>query len=244
MTTLGERTIGSIVAEDYRAAAIFTVHGIDFCCRGGRSFKEVCAAHLIDPAVLEEEIRAAMATDRVVGDDPAHWTLTRLAEHIETVHHAYVGQQSPILKQYLEKLCAVHGDRHPELFDIAREFNACAGAMAVHMKKEELMLFPFIKRLEKAASAGSVPPNSHFGTVEDPVRMMMEDHDAEGERFRRIAEWSGHYTLPADGCATYGAALKYLREFEQDLHRHIHLENNLLFPRAIALERLIRQGLA
>jgi regulator of cell morphogenesis and NO signaling len=240
MTTLDERTVGSIVAEDYRAAAIFTAHGIDLCCHGGRSFKEACAAKQVDPAVLEGEIRSVMATDRVVGDDPAQWTLTRLAEHIETVHHAYVGRRSPILKQYLEKLCAVHGDRHQELFDIAREFNACAGAMAVHMKKEELMLFPFIKRLEKAASEGAAPPSSRFGTLENPVAMMMEDHDAEGERFRRIAEWSGHYTLPADGCTTYDAALNYLREFEQDLHRHIHLENNLLFPRAIVLERSLR----
>lgn len=236
MNIAKDRTIGSIVADDYRAAAVFTTYGIDFCCRGGRSVEEVCKQKNIDPATLENEIKAALARDPATADDPNTWPLARLADHIESVHHRYVDQRAPVIQQYLDKLCKVHGDRHPELFDITREFNECAGAMAVHMKKEELVLFPFIKQLEKAKCEGSTPPTPHFGTVNNSVHMMMEDHDAEGERFRRIAKLTDNYTLPADGCATYNAAFRFLGEFEQDLHRHIHLENNILFPRAIALE--------
>ncbi|MBK6884206.1 MAG: iron-sulfur cluster repair di-iron protein [Flavobacteriales bacterium] len=240
MNITKDRTIGSIVADDYRAAAVFTTYGIDFCCRGGRSVEEVCKQKNIDPATLENEIKAALARDAATGDDPKSWPLTKLADHIESMHHGYINQRVPVLQQYLDKLCKVHGGRHPELFDIAREFNECAGAMAVHMKKEELLLFPFIKQLEKAATDGSTPPTPPFGTVNNPVHMMMEDHDAEGERFRRIATLTNNYTMPADGCATYNAAFRFLNEFEQDLHRHIHLENNILFPKAIELEEKLR----
>lgn len=235
-----DRTIGSIVADDYRAAAVFTTYGIDFCCRGGRSIEEVCKQKNIDPAILEKEIKDALSRDAAAGDDPKTWSLTKLADHVEKVHHGYVNQRVPVLQQYLDKLCKVHGDRHPELFEITREFNECAGAMAVHMKKEELLLFPFIKQLEKAKKEGTVPPTPHFGTVDNPVHMMMEDHDAEGERFRRIVKLTNNYTMPSDGCATYNAAFRFLNEFELDLHRHIHLENNILFPSAVALEKELR----
>src|SRR5690606_16892603 len=125
---------------------------------------------------------------------------------------------------------------HPELFDIAREFDECSEAMAVHMKKEELILFPFIRRMEKAKAEGTPLPPAQFGSVNNPVEMMKDDHDAEGERFRRIEQLSNGYQNPPDGCATYSTAMNMLREFEQDLHLHIHLENNILFPRAIEFE--------
>lgn len=240
MDSFPSRTIGSIVAEDFRAAAVFTAHGIDFCCKGGRTVQDVCTANGIDPSKLESEIQASLGRESAPADDPNTWALTRLAEHIERVHHGYVNAKVPVLQQYLAKLCKVHGEQHPELFGIAREFEACAGAMAAHMKKEELLLFPFITRLELAQRERSSPPTAHFGTVENPVRMMMHEHDEEGERFRRIAALSNGYTPPADGCNTYRAAFALLQEFEQDLHRHIHLENNILFPKAVALEAGLR----
>lgn len=244
MNTFPSRTIGSIVANDFRAAAVFTAHGIDFCCKGGRTIEAVCSANGIDPAALENEIKATLSRDGAPADDPNTWSLTRLAEHIERVHHGFVNDRTPLLQQYLAKLCKVHGDQHPELFDIAREFDGCAGAMAAHMKKEELILFPFVTRLELAKREQSAPPVPHFGTVENPVRMMMHEHDEEGERFRRIAALSNGYTAPADGCNTYRAAFALLEEFEQDLHRHIHLENNILFPKAVALEEELRHATA
>jgi regulator of cell morphogenesis and NO signaling len=232
-----ERSIGSIVAEDYRTAAVFNAHGIDFCCKGGRSIAEVCRAKGLEPEVLEREILGSIERSTDEGADHKTWPLSHLIEHIERVHHRYVESRSITILQFLDKLCKVHGDRHPELFDIHREFHECAGAMAAHMKKEELILFPFINQLEKAKLHGGTPPTPHFGTVDNPIAMMEHDHEAEGERFRRIADLSKGYTNPPDGCTTYATAMSMLKEFEQDLHLHIHLENNILFPRAIALER-------
>jgi regulator of cell morphogenesis and NO signaling len=240
ITTTPDRTIGSIVADDYRTAAVFNAHGIDFCCKGGRTIAEVCRAKGIDPTTLEGEIRQAMERTDNTEHDVMHWSLGQLIEHIERVHHRYVESRSTTLLQFLDKLCKVHGDRHPELFAIQREFQECAGAMAAHMKKEELVLFPFINQLEKAQLHGTTPPTPHFGTVDNPITMMEHEHDAEGERFRRIAELSDGYTNPPDGCTTYATAYAMLSEFEQDLHRHIHLENNILFPRAKALEKELR----
>lgn len=237
-----ERTIGSIVAEDYRTAAVFNNNGIDFCCKGGRTVAEVCQARGIDQAVLEGELQEALARDGGLADDPRHWPLSRLIEHIERVHHRYVESRSTTLLQFLDKLCKVHGDRHPELFDIQREFQECAGAMAAHMKKEELILFPFINQLERSELHGTTLPTPGFGVVQGPISMMEHEHDMEGERFRRIAALSKDYTNPPDGCTTYGTAYAMLREFEEDLHRHIHLENNILFPRAKTLEKKLREA--
>ncbi|MDX9749617.1 MAG: iron-sulfur cluster repair di-iron protein [Flavobacteriales bacterium] len=244
MSITPDRTIGSIVADDFRAAAVFTAHGIDFCCKGGRTLQDVCDAKGIEVATIDREIAEALRHGQPTADDPATWTLTHLAEHVERVHHGYVNERTPVIQQYLAKLCKVHGGEHPELHDIAREFDGCAGAMAAHMKKEELVLFPFIKRLELAQREGSTPPTPHFGTVENPVNMMMHEHDEEGERFRRIATLTSGYTPPPQGCNTYRAAFALLQEFEQDLHRHIHLENNILFPKAVALEAELRHATA
>lgn len=236
MTITPDRTLGSIVAEDLRTAAVFTAHGIDFCCQGGRTLGEACTAQGLDPVALGLALIAAVVRGTAPADDPGSWDLTRLADHIEQVHHRYVAERTPVLQRYLGTLCQVHGARHPELFDIARTFDACAGAMAAHMKKEELLLFPFIKRLERARADGTAPPVAPFGTVGNPVRAMMHEHDDEGERFRHIARLSNGYAPPPDGCATYRAAFAGLQAFEQDLHLHIHLENNILFPKAMALE--------
>ncbi|MBZ0206458.1 MAG: iron-sulfur cluster repair di-iron protein [Flavobacteriales bacterium] len=232
-----ERTVGSIVAEDYRAAAVLTKYGIDFCCKGGRSVQEVCANKNIDQNQLAEDITKLLARDAKSGEDARTWPLDQLADHVETVHHRYVEERGPIIQQYLAKLCKVHGERHPELFTLYDEFNACVGAMAAHMKKEELVLFPFVRNLARSERSGEAFKVPHFGTVENPVNMMMEDHNAEGERFERMKAVSDGFTMPTDGCATYATAFNMLKEFEEDLHLHIHLENNIMFPRAIALEK-------
>jgi regulator of cell morphogenesis and NO signaling len=237
-----ERTVGSIVAEDYRAAAVLTKHGIDFCCKGGRSVQEVCERKKIDQAKLAQDITAELARSAKDGLDAANWPLDRLADHVETVHHRYVEERGPIIRKYLAKLCAVHGDRHPELFILQEEFDGCMGAMAVHMKKEELVLFPFVRQLVRSERNGEPARKPPFGTVENPVHMMMEDHDAEGERFERMRAASDGFNMPADGCATYATAFSMLKEFEEDLHLHIHLENNIMFPRAVALEKKLARA--
>ncbi len=239
-----DRTVGSIVAEDYRAAAVLTKYGIDFCCKGGRSVQEVCDKMKIDQAKLAEDITTLLARDARSAEDVRMWPLDKLADHVETVHHRYVEERGPIIRQYLDKLCKVHGERHPELFTINEEFNTCTGAMAMHMKKEELILFPFVRNLARSERSGVPFKTPRFGTVENPVKAMMEDHNDEGERFARMHAVSGDFTVPADGCSTYAAAFAMLKEFEEDLHLHIHLENNIMFPRAVALEKQLDQAAA
>ena len=137
----------------------------------------------------------------------------------------------------MEKLCKVHGERHPELFDINVLFNIGAGALAQHMKKEELILFPYVKKLCQAIKENSSIEQPHFGTIENPIAMMMDEHENEGERYSKISQLTNNYTPPEDACNTYKVAFLMLQEFEQDLHKHIHLENNILFPKAKEIEK-------
>ncbi|RIV67640.1 iron-sulfur cluster repair di-iron protein [Flagellimonas aequoris] len=232
-----EKTVGQMVAEDYRTAQIFKNHKIDFCCKGNRTLQEVAEKKGLDTETLLKELGDVQ--DRDQGDSPDFntWPLDLLIDYIEKKHHHYVEQHIPILKQYLNKLCQVHGNRHPELFGIFKHFSASAGELTMHMKKEELVLFPCIRKMVHAAPDGTISDPPHFGTVRNPIQMMMEEHDNEGERFRKIATLSSDYTPPADACNTYRVTYSLLREFEEDLHRHIHLENNILFPKAEILEK-------
>jgi regulator of cell morphogenesis and NO signaling len=137
----------------------------------------------------------------------------------------------------LDKLCRVHGNHHPELFEITDHFNASAGDLAMHMKKEELILFPAVRKMVKAKQTGSQMERLNFGTIHNPIQMMMAEHETEGDRFRLIDSLSNNYTPPADACNTYRVTFSLLEEFEDDLHRHIHIENNILFPKAEAMEK-------
>ena len=236
MNIIKENHIGKIVAEDYRTAQIFKNHKIDFCCQGNRSIETVCENRNLSSEDLIGEIEAMLQKPET-SNDYKSWPLDLLADYIEKKHHRYVEESSQVLMPYLAKLCKVHGERHPELFEIADEFKKSATELASHMKKEELILFPFIRKLVKAEQEHSVIVKPHFGSVENPVEMMMQDHEVEGERFRKIADLSDNYTPPEDACNTYRVSLALLNEFEQDLHLHIHLENNILFSKAIELEK-------
>ncbi|WP_431135192.1 iron-sulfur cluster repair di-iron protein [Psychroserpens mesophilus] len=241
MITLDKNTkkeIGHFVAEDYRTAAVFSKYKIDFCCNGNRTVEEACDKKGIDSNMLMEEINSILNEKHGETIDYKSWPLDLLIDYIEKKHHRYIEEKTPVLRQFLDKLCRVHGERHPELFKINELFTGSAGDLASHMKKEELILFPFIKQLVKAKiNCGAVKP-PQFGTVENPIDMMKDEHDNEGERFRKIAELTDYYNPPADACNTYKVTFAMLEEFEKDLHLHIHLENNILFPEAIKLEKL------
>ncbi len=237
METLEKITIGEYVAKDFRTAAVFSKYGIDFCCKGNRTIEEACDKKNIDTTVLQEEIETVLTTKNDSGIDFKSWPLDLLADYIEKTHHRYVEEKTQILLPFLDKLCKVHGAAHPELFEINELFIGCAGELAQHMKKEELMLFPFIKKMAKASLTDEVIAAPHFGTVKNPIAMMMAEHEAEGDRFVKIAELTNNYTPPADGCSTYKVTFAMLSDFEQDLHKHIHLENNILFPAAALLEQ-------
>ncbi|MEZ4792469.1 MAG: iron-sulfur cluster repair di-iron protein [Gelidibacter sp.] len=234
-----KKQIGQFVAEDFRTAAVFSKYGIDFCCKGDRTIEEVCQKNNIDADELLGKLMEIQISNTSQSIDYKSWPLDLLAEYIEKKHHRYIEEKTPVLRQFLDKLCKVHGQRHPELLEITALFIGCAKEMAAHMKKEELILFPFIKRMVKAQLEGTKLQSPQFGTIENPIAMMKEEHENEGERFRQIAELTNNYTPPADACNTYKVTFAMLDEFEKDLHLHIHLENNILFPEAIKLEQLL-----
>lgn len=228
--------IGEIVATDFRAAAIFKKYGIDFCCKGSRTIESACENKKIVPEKIYEELQNLPdSTGNSI--DFKSWPLDLLGDYVEKTHHRYVEEKTPVLQAFLDKLCNVHGAQHPELFQVKELFDASAQDLAAHMKKEELILFPFIKNMVKAKISGHKLPPPAFGTVENPVNMMKHEHSVEGERLRKIAELTQEYTPPADACNTYKVTFAMLRDFENDLHKHIHLENNILFPKAIELEK-------
>lgn len=237
MKTLEKNTIGEFVAQDFRTAAIFSKYGIDFCCKGQRPIEEVCQSKNLNIADLIEELNTVIDTKNNSGIDFNSWPLDLLVVYIEKTHHRYVEQKTPVLLQYLNKLCSEHGNNHPELHQIYKLFAECAGELAQHMKKEELILFPFITEMMNATKSHDSVEQPYFGTVNNPIAMMMEEHDTEGERFRTIAALTNNYTPPTDACNTYKVTYAMLEEFEQDLHKHIHLESNILFPKTKSLEK-------
>ncbi|HBR55229.1 MAG TPA: iron-sulfur cluster repair di-iron protein [Flavobacteriaceae bacterium] len=236
MEALKKKEIGQFVAEDFRTAAVFSEYGIDFCCRGNRPLDEVCNKNNIS---LEEVLEKLSISTTKVENTQAYntWPLDLLATYIEKTHHKYVESKTPVLKQFLAKLCKVHGERHPELVQINELFEEVAGELSQHMKKEELVLFPRIKKMVHSMEENKPLEPAHFGTVQNPIAMMEHEHDTAGEIFRNLARLTSNYTPPEDACNTYRVAFSMLDEFEKDLHVHIHLENNILFPKALKLEQ-------
>lgn len=233
----GNQIIGELVAKDYRTASVFKKYSIDFCCQGNRTIEEACEKKNIDTKKVLEDLVAMMESKSESTTDYQSWPLDLLADYIEKKHHRYVQEKTLEIQPYLDKICKVHGERHPELLKIKEEFNASAGELAAHMKKEELILFPFIRKMTQAKMENIKVDAAHFGTVINPIQMMMDEHTVEGNRFRKIEELSNNYTPPQDACNTYRVSFSLLKEFEQDLHLHIHLENNILFPKAIEIEK-------
>ncbi len=240
MNATDQKTIGQIVADDYRTAAVFESYGIDFCCKGNRTIENACENKKINIGDVYRDLESLEKKGGGDNIDYASWPADLLTDYIEKKHHRYVEERSPILNQYLDKLCKVHGDRHPELFEVAELFKQMSGNMAQHMKKEELVLFPFIRKMEKAKRTGTQLDTPHFGDVENPISMMEHEHDEEGKRFRKISALTNGYTPPSDGCNTYRVTFQMLDEYEKDLHLHIHLENNILFPAARRMEKELR----
>lgn len=232
--------IGELVAQDYRAASVFKKYGIDFCCQGNRTIQDACKAKNIDASSVLTDLNEANKENIESTIDYQSWPIDLMADHIEKKYHRYVEDKTQEIKPYLDKICRVHGDRHPELLEINEHFNTTAKELAAHMKKEELILFPFIRKMAKVKLENTKLEAPHFGTVENPIQMMMHEHTNEGERFRKIEAISNNYTPPQDACNTYRVTFALLKEFEADLHLHIHLENNILFPKAIEFEKQLK----
>ena len=237
MINLLNETVGSLVAQDYKASAVFAKYKIDFCCKGGHTLADACEAKQLDVQTVQKELADVIGQAQNDGLQFNTWPLDLLVDYIEKKHHRYVAEKIPLLQAWLEKLCRVHGGRHPELFDIQRTFEASANDLSSHMQKEEMILFPMIRRMLRSKQDEQPHKNPPFFSVKNPIAMMHQEHDTEGERFRLIEQLTNNYTPPADACTTYRVAFATLKEFEADLHTHIHLENNILFPKAIELEK-------
>ena len=232
-----ERTpVGDIVAKQPRAANLFERHQIDYCCGGDQPLGAACQASGVGVEAVLEELGRLAAESSLERD----WTtapLVELAAHIVSVHHAYLKGELPVLEARMAKVVAAHGERHGEsLFLLSGLFASLKAELEPHLRKEELVLFPVFERYEQARAAGLPRPVPPFGSVQNPIAAMSRQHDEAGATLRRMRQESSNYEVPSDGCATYRALFEGLVRLEADLHRHIHLENNILFPRAVNLE--------
>jgi regulator of cell morphogenesis and NO signaling len=231
------KTVGGMVREDQRMAEIFERHAIDFCCNGGRTLEAACREKGLDPGAIMSEMRQLTESSRDDSSRPTEWDLDVLVDHIVNTHHTYVRHKAPLILAHLEKVVSAHGGNHPELAEILARFRAVVEDLGQHMRKEELVLFPHIKSLAMAERIGvplaSSPP---FRTIRNPVQMMEVEHQSAGDAFAFVRSVSNGYLPPDDACTTYVLTYSELKEFEADLHRHVHLENAVLFPRAIELE--------
>ena len=239
MNITSNTLVSEVVKLNFKTATIFQANNIDYCCGGDKPISDACKEAGVGADQLIKQLETLVAQKDPDSEYINNLSLKELTEYIVKRHHAYVHESIPILKKNLEKICEVHGEHHPELFAIKNLFYDSAGVLIMHMPKEELMLFPYIQRLESVNGHNAPLPNSPFGSVSNPIQMMMIEHQAEGDRFEQISKLSKNYQPPEDACSTYVVTLKQLMDFENDLHRHIHLENNILFPKAIELEKQI-----
>jgi regulator of cell morphogenesis and NO signaling len=235
-----EETLGEIAAKDLRKAEVFNKYGLDFCCGGKKTVKEACAEKGIDVTKVKQELldagKTATTTSRPLPYND--WSLDFLADYIVNTHHSYVKKTIPDLRSYAAKVAKVHGDHHPELITINKLAEEICDEMSTHMVKEETVLFPYVKQLVAFKNNGN--GNGQFGnfeTIQTPINMMEMEHELVGKDMEEIRNLSKNFSVPEDGCASYSFLFKTLEEFERDLHIHIHLENNILFPKAVELEK-------
>lgn len=236
MNTLESKTVADLVTENIQTAHIFKKYGIDFCCGGGINVKLAAEKAKIRYIDLEKELLdVENSTGRT--NNYNSWKLDFLTDHIINFHHAYVQENIPLIYQYALRVVRVHGSNYPVLLQVQRLFSEISGELRAHLKKEEENLFPFIKNMVKAQEEGNDFSPPDFGTVDNPIKMMETEHEEAGGILRQISALTNHYTPPQGACNTFRAFYAKLEEFEQDLHQHVHLENNILFPKALKLEK-------
>lgn len=228
-----KRTVGELVAERISRASIFDRFGVDYCCHGRVALDEACQRKGVALDEVVKALDADAATPPGDGDlDYGNMPLAELADRIVATHHDFLKRELPRLQGLLDRVVHAHGLRHPELREVASIYVGFRDEMDSHQMKEEQVLFPMIRELEAATDA----PAFHCGSLQNPIRVMMHDHDSAGAAIARMRELTDDFTPPPDGCPTYQALMAGLAAVESDLHRHVHKENNILFPKAIALE--------
>jgi regulator of cell morphogenesis and NO signaling len=229
-------TVREIALEQPTSIRVFEYFGIDYCCGGRKPLAEACAVNNLEIDAVLAALETAAKGPAPAAEDWTKASLEALSAHIVTAHHAYVKRELPRLAVLAEKVVRRHGDTQAELPMIQAKLAQLDEELTQHLAKEEVVLFPYVTKLERALSTGSTLPHGCFGTVANPIAMMTAEHDAAGGLLAEIRQLTHQFTTPVGACPTYCAFYAGLKEFEQDLHQHIHLENNIMFPRAIRME--------
>jgi regulator of cell morphogenesis and NO signaling len=236
-----EVTVAEIAANSLAAVNVFEKLGIDYCCGGKRPLAEVCVQKGYNPAEVQRELETAMSAQAPAARDWNSAPLTELIDHIVGTHHEYLKREMAPLQARLEKVFRVYNERYgPTLTGLPEVYAALRSELELHLRKEEMILFPAVFAYAAASESGLPLPRPPFGTVNNPIRMMETEHDSAGSALARIREITNNFEVPEYACVTYRSLMAGLRELEEDLHMHIHLENNVLFPRAASLEASAR----
>jgi regulator of cell morphogenesis and NO signaling len=231
----GNKTIGEIVADNYRTAKVFEKSGIDFCCGGKVKLAAACKEKGIGLATITAELEAVLSEPAERSENYSSWALPFLADYIVNTHHVYLKENDGQIAAYARKIATVHGDNHPEVKQIATIFDRIATDMTTHLKEEEEVLFPAIKRADAARLEGASPDLTDRETIRVSLVKLHREHEEIGDAVHTIRHLSKEYGIPDDVCNTFMVTYRKLKEFEDDLHKHVHLENNILFPKAAEL---------
>lgn len=226
-------TVGAIVRDHPALSRLFEQAKVDYCCGGQKTLNEACRLRGINPQDFLTELEDCAAAETAPELNLADLSLTELANHIEQVHHAYLHAELPRLEKLATKVAAVHGEKEPRLVQIKNVFLALSAELTSHLMKEEQILFPLIRRMELSDTL----PSFHCGSLINPINRMGFEHDEAGAALAQLRQLTDDYTPPAWACNTYRALFNALETFEQDMHQHVHKENNVLFPRSILLEQ-------
>jgi regulator of cell morphogenesis and NO signaling len=221
--------LGELVAEDFRTAEIFKKAGIDFCCGGKKTLEQACQEKNIDQKLIGEELKALASVPVAANLNFKDWDLDFLVDYIVNTHHKYVIKTMPDLIFYTHKIATVHGSRHPELVEVEKIFQQVNKELHQHLQQEEDVLFPAIK------AALTQRSEALRAKISSEIIRMSDEHESAGGAMDKISELTDHYTLPGDTCNSYLVTFNLLNQFEDDLHIHVHLENNILYPKALKL---------
>lgn len=242
MQNIRELTLAELVTQQSGAATIFEKYHLDFCCKGKRTLANACQSQGLDLEEVVEKLEPIFQKSKSDGETSQNMPLDRLADYIVYKHHSYVREMIPTLLAHTRKVAGKHGENYPYLIRIAELWEEVADELTQHMFKEENILFPYIKRLVDAERTGNEMLMPRQAFISNPIRVMELEHDKAGELMQEIRELSDDYQTPPAACITWQLSFNELKEFEQDLHRHIHLENNLLFTKGIQLENSLLMG--
>jgi regulator of cell morphogenesis and NO signaling len=227
-----DKTIGEFVAEDYRTATVFEKYGVDFCCGGQVTLSATCREKGLDPAAIQREIELVKSEPVTRSQNYAAWELSFLADYIVNTHHAYLNENTGQIAAYAHKIAEVHGAHHPEVIEIATIFDKIAADMVGHLREEEEGLFP---RVDAARKTGTPPEAKDRAAIKASLEKLGHEHEEIGDAIHAIRHLAKDYAIPDDVCNTFVVTYQKLKEFEDDLHKHVHLENNILFLKAATL---------